>query len=162
MGKKFFGVTLESPIVGINFGSIFFERVNSIESLQRSVAKGLYNSWLYQASDGGSNSGSSSWQSRCITRSTEHTLSLSLSGLASRRLTETPSTTNSYGIRPKSPTELFVKNDCTRETQIICCCDQYNVQKSVYRVTLPLLQSGDSKISYFQPGSSISSRVKEK
>ena len=75
MGTRFFWVTLESPTVGIKFGSICFERVNSIESLGRSVAKGLYNSWLYQASDGGSsNSGCSGWQSQCITRSAEYTV----------------------------------------------------------------------------------------
>lgn len=45
MGTRFFGVTLRTPIVGIKFGSFFFERVNSIiESLGRSIAKGLYNS----------------------------------------------------------------------------------------------------------------------
>ena len=122
---------LESSLV-----VFFFERVNSIiESLGKVCSQRIIQLMLYQASDGGSNSGSSGWQSQCITRSTEYTLSLSPSGLASHRLTEMPSTTDSYGIRRKSPTELFVKYDCARETQIICYCDQYNVQKSVYRLT---------------------------
>ena len=46
--------------------------------------------------------------------------SLSLYRAWRRAVSETPSTTDSYGIRRKSPTELSVKYDCTRAMQIIC------------------------------------------
>ena len=122
---------LESSLV-----VFIFERVNSIESLERSVAKGLYNSCstkhLMEARTLEALAGNLSVSQGLLSILS---LSLSPSGLASRRLTETPSTTDSYGIRRRSPTELFEKYDCTRETQIICYCDQYNVQKSVYQVT---------------------------
>ena len=78
MGTRFFGVTLRTPIVGIKFGSFFFwEGELHHWIIGKVYSQRIIQLMLYQASDGGSNSGSSGWQSQCITRSTEYTVTTS-------------------------------------------------------------------------------------